>query len=162
MPSLYSYANHNKVGREVTTLSKKELDPSVEEFKSFVKKHPKLIKHVRNKKESWQPYYEKWVLLGEDDDTWNRFKDEGKSSDEGKKEEKNGESEKNQKDFMKQMMGMVDNVDLDKVQGHINQLSGAMTNIQSLVTQFKEMRNKGQTQPQPNKPNPSPFHFGKD
>ncbi len=49
---------------------------SIDDFKQFVKKHPKLIQNVRKEQRRWQEVYENWVLLGEDDPIWNPFKDE--------------------------------------------------------------------------------------
>lgn len=57
-------------------MRQKEIDSSILEFREFISGHPKLIKTVRYGKESWQPYYEKWVLLGEDDPYWNRYRSE--------------------------------------------------------------------------------------
>lgn len=37
---------------------------SINDFKQFVKKHPKLIKEVRKEQRSWQDVYENWVLFG--------------------------------------------------------------------------------------------------
>lgn len=36
---------------------------SINDFKQFVKKHPKLIKEVRKEQRSWQDVYENWVTL---------------------------------------------------------------------------------------------------
>ncbi|BCE14284.1 hypothetical protein RSC3_01640 [Bacillus paralicheniformis] len=37
---------------------------SIDEFKQFIKRHPKLISEVRKQEKSWQEVYENWVLLG--------------------------------------------------------------------------------------------------
>lgn len=46
-----------------------------EKFKIFVRNHPILINHVRNKKMTWQQFYELYDLYGEDDKIWNEFLD---------------------------------------------------------------------------------------
>lgn len=46
-----------------------------ERFKIFVRNHPILINHVRNKKMTWQQFYELYDLYGEDDKIWNEFLD---------------------------------------------------------------------------------------
>lgn len=129
----------------------KSLDPSVQDFKEFVQKHPELIREVRKKGESWQTYYEKWVLLGEEDPFWNRYKgeSEGKTNKQSTKEKPT--------EFLNQIMGMVEQFDLNKVQGHLHNLDGAIGNIQTLVKQFQEMK-----QSQGNSGTKSPFHFHQD
>ncbi len=47
---------------------------SIDEFKTFVKKYPKLKFEVRDGKRSWQSIYEEWTLLG-DDGSWEDFKE---------------------------------------------------------------------------------------
>ncbi|MEQ6387713.1 YlbD family protein [Bacillaceae bacterium S4-13-58] len=132
----------------------KSLDPSVQEFKEFVQKHPDLIRQVRKKGESWQTYYEKWVLLGEEDPFWEQFKDE--TNTKGKK----SNSKEKSTEFLNQMMGMLEQFDLNKVQGHLHNLDGALGNIQTLVKQFQEM--KGNQGNQGNSSPKSPFHFHQD
>jgi len=46
---------------------------SIDEFKEFVKKYPKLKFEVREGKRSWQSIYEEWTLLG-DDGSWDSYK----------------------------------------------------------------------------------------
>jgi len=130
-------------------MSGNDLHPSVQQFKDFVNKHPKLVKEVKDQGASWQPYYEKWVLLGEEDSFWDPYREEEavqpKNTDEKKKEES---SEDNNQEFIGQLMSMAEKVDLNKVQGHIQQLNSAVQNIQSLVGQFQDMKKQlpGQNQ----------------
>ncbi|MBR1377248.1 MAG: hypothetical protein IJ565_05535 [Bacilli bacterium] len=44
-----------------------------EEFKVFVKKHPKLISYVKNGSSSWQKFYEIYDLYGESEDAWKDY-----------------------------------------------------------------------------------------
>ena len=37
-----------------------------ERFKIFVRNHPVLVNHVRNKKMTWQQFYELYDLYGEE------------------------------------------------------------------------------------------------
>ncbi|KGX93289.1 hypothetical protein N781_12850 [Pontibacillus halophilus JSM 076056 = DSM 19796] len=142
----------------------KQLHDSVKEFKQFVKQYPDLIKEVRESDEGWQPVYEKWVLLGEEDDFWTQYKEKEKEAsvkegEESKPEEESTEEEQDEKEVMGQLMGMLDKVDLNKVQGHIQQLNGAITNIQSLVGQFQDFKRQGSTS---DTKKSTPFYFGKD
>lgn len=47
----------------------------MEEFRTFVNKHPKLREEVQTQKRSWQNIYEDWVILGESHDQWNQFQE---------------------------------------------------------------------------------------
>lgn len=54
----------------------KTLHPKVKEFKEFVRNHPKIVKEVRNGNANWQDLFEDWYLLGEEDSTWDKYKNE--------------------------------------------------------------------------------------
>ncbi len=51
------------------------MSTSVERFREFVKKHPKLVELVRNKSRTWQSLYEDWIILGSNDASWTPFSD---------------------------------------------------------------------------------------
>ena len=44
-----------------------------EEFKEFVKKHPRLLKPVQNGDTTWQKLYEIYDLYGEEGEAWNDY-----------------------------------------------------------------------------------------
>ena len=44
-----------------------------DEFKSFVRKNPSLIKYVKNGNMTWQSFYEIYDLYGEDDSAWTNY-----------------------------------------------------------------------------------------
>ena len=46
---------------------------SKEEFKSFVRRHPELIKFVKSGEMNWQKFYELYNLYDEDDTAWNEY-----------------------------------------------------------------------------------------
>lgn len=46
---------------------------SKEEFKIFVKDHPKLIGHVKNGDMNWQKFYELYDLYGAKSDVWDEY-----------------------------------------------------------------------------------------
>lgn len=85
----------------------------IDMFKEFVRKNPKLINKVKNNEMTWQKYYELYELYGEDDDIWNSY------IIDNKKEEK--ESFK-----FNEIINMVKNVDVDKVQSGITSLQKAL------------------------------------
>ncbi|KGP72457.1 spore coat protein YlbD [Pontibacillus yanchengensis] len=154
-------------------MGSKELHPSVQQFKEFVKKYPKLMETVKKNGESWQPYFEKWVLLGEEDEYWSSFKGDANTTDSSKKSTESTQEDQSQEDaeeasaedksqLMGQLMGMIENVDLNKVQGHITQLNGAIQNIQTLVSQFQDMKKSTPNQSNSSSNRRSPFQFGRD
>lgn len=50
----------------------------MDEFRVFVSKYPKIREVVQSGKKTWQNIYEDWVILGEDNDTWNIYKEQKK------------------------------------------------------------------------------------
>lgn len=50
----------------------------MDEFRAFVSKYPKIREVVQSGKRTWQNIYEDWVILGEDNDTWNIYKEQKK------------------------------------------------------------------------------------
>ncbi|MCJ8006149.1 YlbD family protein [Lederbergia wuyishanensis] len=133
-------------------MASKSLHPSVEQFKSFVKEHPKLLQSVRKQEYTWQELYEDWFLLGADDPKWSKFKDNNtvQAVTENKTEQKN---------WVNHITGMIKNMDANQVQNHINQLSQAIGAIQGVINQFQA------SNPPPINPpsaNHNPFAFKKD
>lgn len=56
--------------------TKRELHPSVVEFKQFVKSHPKLVEQVRKRQKTWKELYEDWYLFGAEDPMWEAYRSE--------------------------------------------------------------------------------------
>ena len=44
-----------------------------EEFISFVRSNPSLIKYVRNNEMTWQKFYELYKLYGKDNSVWDEY-----------------------------------------------------------------------------------------
>jgi hypothetical protein len=129
-------------------MSKKTLHPSIQEFKQFVKNHPKLVTEVKKQRKTWQELYEEWYLLGEKDEVWTKFKSNSTES-----EEKKGKT-----DFMNTILSAVKGMDYTQVQQHISSFGDAITNIQQLMSQFRGSDSKTVNN---NKQN-QPFFFNKD
>ncbi|SHM87571.1 spore coat protein YlbD [Gracilibacillus kekensis] len=104
---------------------------SVQQFKTFIHEHPLLIKKVREGELNLQETYEKYVLLGEDDPTWEKYKKNG----EVKAEESTSSSQLYQK-----LWKHIEHLDVNQVENHINDLNGAIGNILTLIDQFKQFR----------------------
>jgi len=127
---------------------------SVEHFKEFVKRHPKLRDEVRNGNKTWQQYYEDWYLYGEDSDIWNPY------SDNRNNPQKELISANDGNGYLGKVMSLVRNLNADQIQGHLSNVNSTLTNIQQLISQFKgpsstPQRNQNTTQNQP-------FNFRKD
>ncbi|MFX3622481.1 MAG: YlbD family protein [Ectobacillus sp.] len=137
------------------TVTKKQHHPSVQKFKEFVRRHPKMIQEVRNGNKTWQQFYEEWYLLGEDDDFWNAYTAEEALKPAAAKEH----VPSNGKNFMGQMMSFIKNIDVDQVQYHLTNVTNAIGSVQQVIQQFKGT-NSSQTQTQLEQNNP--FFFQKD
>ena len=46
------------------------------EFKEFVSRHPKVRDEVVSGKKSWQNIYEDWVIMGENSEIWQPYRNE--------------------------------------------------------------------------------------
>jgi len=134
-------------------LGDQKLHPTVKEFKEFVNRHPKLLKHLRKKGRPWQEYYEKWILLGEEDDYWNAFK--GEDAESGKKNTSDEEdTKKKNTELFSQLIKMAENMDMDKVQKQVHQLSDTLSTVQEAISQFQ--KSKGSA------PNQNPYQWPRD
>lgn len=131
-------------------MSKKTLHPSIQKFKQFVKKHPKLVAEVKKGSKTWQELYEEWYLLGEEDEVWKKYLPEGETIEEEKKDKK---------DFMNTILSAVKGMDYSQVQQHISNFGETIQNIQQLIGQFQGPKNNSTTNT--NQQN-QPFFFNKD
>ncbi|OEH93923.1 YlbD family protein [Bacillus solimangrovi] len=144
----------------------------IDSFRQFVRKHPTLITEVREGNKTWQNVYEDWHILGEEDDVWKPYLKEVASANvdaETSDDKKTDKDEGNNEGF-RQILSMVKNIDMNSIQGHIANMSGAIGNIQELLEQFQASR---QTPTIPNTPTPptppappqqnrNPFFFRQD
>jgi Putative coat protein len=126
----------------VNRLSNK-LHPSVVEFKTFINKHPALIKKIRKSGRSWQEYYEQWALLGEEDPLWDEYKEEESEWKKEEQDENEGSFEKN-KELFSNLIKMTENMDLNKVQKQIDSFNNTISVVQELLGQFKQSDTKSE------------------
>ncbi|GGE66500.1 YlbD family protein [Priestia taiwanensis] len=131
---------------------RKDLHPSVQAFKEFVRKHPQLIVDVREGRRTWQTLYEEWYLIGDDDLAWAKFssRDEEEAEKEAKEENKT----------LGQIMSFFQNLDMDQVQGQLNNFNHMLGNLQQLVGIFTGSSPTNNETKKAAKPNP--FSFQKD
>jgi predicted translin family RNA/ssDNA-binding protein len=126
----------------------KNLHPSVEKFKRFVKKHPKIIQEVRKGHKTWKEFYEDWYLFGEEDEIWNQYKEE-------KREQKTESS-----NFMNKIVSTLKNMDVNEMQQHIASVQEAISAIQNVIGQFQGMKQSQSSSAVPHEHHP--FSFRKD
>lgn len=133
-------------------MATKQKHPSIEKFKDFVKRHPKLSEEVRNKRKTWQDLFEEWYLLGEEDESWESFRQDGAAKDD--KVDKGAKS-----DVIPQLLQSLKKMDMNQMQYHLTNVNSAIGNIQQLIQQFLPNASKGSSPSQAAK---NPFSFRKD
>ncbi|PRS83103.1 MULTISPECIES: YlbD family protein [unclassified Bacillus (in: firmicutes)] len=116
-------------------MTNKQKQTSIDEFKQFVRRHPKLIQEVQTQEKSWQSVYENWIMFGEEDDMWSPYKG-------GKEEKASKPSELGKADFMSKMVSAVKKMDADQMNEQINKMSQSISSLQSLLGQFSSNGSK--------------------
>ncbi len=53
----------------------------MDEFRTFVNQYPKIKEDVRNGNRTWQSVYEDFVILGVDNDVWDKYKEKKTATD---------------------------------------------------------------------------------
>ncbi|MFI3307597.1 MAG: spore coat protein YlbD [Mycoplasmatota bacterium] len=109
----------------------------LDEFKSFVKNNPKLIKFVENKEMTWQKFYEMYDLYGEDKSVWDKYLVVSAGTVSGFK--------------IADALGFLKKMDLENVQEGIN-------SVQRVLGVFGEMGKK-EDEKEDYKPRPIYKHF---
>ncbi|WP_170006893.1 YlbD family protein [Bacillus fonticola] len=137
----------------------KQLHPSVEQFKSFVKEHPGLVKEVRKGNSSWQEHFEDWALFGEDDPKWDEYKsEEARALAEQKKPDEEGS--KSSGEMLSVLLGSVKKMDAETIQKHLHSANEAITAIQGVLSQFQGSSSSQASST--NSSGPGLFSFRKD
>ncbi|WP_096154758.1 MULTISPECIES: YlbD family protein [Bacillus] len=133
----------------------KQKHPSIEKFKDFVKRHPKLRDQVKSEQKTWQELFEEWYLLGEEDEMWVSFRDKTEptiSSDSNK-------SSEDKTDIIPQVLSALKKMDTNQIQYYLTNANHAIGNIQQLIQQFIPTNSKGNSTSQGPR---NPFSFRKD
>ncbi|WP_428908762.1 YlbD family protein [Niallia sp. Krafla_26] len=131
-------------------MSNQKIHPSVEEFKKFVTKHPKILDEVRNGDATLQELYEDWYLLGEDDPRWENLLSEQRAD----------QTENAKTDWTSSILESMKKMDPAQIQHYIGHISQALQTVQGVLAQFQSGNQKPSATPQ-EKPN-NPFFFRKD
>jgi hypothetical protein len=133
-------------------MTNKKLHPSIEQFKSFVKRNPKILEEVRSGRTTLQEFYEEWYLLGEDDTRWDDFRSEKKAEF--------AESQ-SKVDWLSNILETMKKMDPGQMQSYISHLSQALGAVQGVLTQFQQGTVKNSSNSPQQKPS-HPFSFRKD
>ena len=102
------------------------MSAKMEEFRTFVSKHPLLRDEVRNNKFTWQNVYEEWVLYGEDDESWKKYeradqiKSESLNTDDEDQITENQTSSTVNLDSIKSIMNYVQKINPDSLNKTLN------------------------------------------
>lgn len=113
-------------------------------FKEFVRKNPKLIKYVKNGDMTWQKFYEMFDLYGEDDNIWKEY-----ITDDLKKDAAAATGFS-----VAEFFNWMKNIDLDSIQNSVNSL-------QRVIGVMEDFTKKGNNDTKKNdyKPRPIYKHF---
>lgn len=107
-----------------------------EEFKTFVKKNPKLVKYIKDGSSSWQKFYEIYDMYGEDENVWKEYLGVGVTSA-----------------GIGEVVNIFKNINLDSLQNGVN-------NIQRVLGVIGDLTNKDTTtKKEEYKPRPIYKHF---
>lgn len=101
------------------------MSAKMEEFRTFVTKHPLLKDEVRNKKFTWQNVYEEWTLYGEDDESWKKYESVNNKIDESNQNDKDVQNPDSQNstvnlDSIKSIMNYVQKINPDSLNKTLN------------------------------------------
>lgn len=109
-------------------------EEAVKSFKQFVKSHPELIKGVKEQEKTWKDVFDEYVLFGEKHEIWEAYgiKKEPKKKPPGASE------------FMR-LFDFLGNLDAKSVQDKLEQVNGALTNIQELIQIWQPQRGTDST-----------------
>lgn len=97
----------------------------MDEFRDFVSRYPGIKEAVTSGSYSWQQIYENWVILGENDSMWQKYK--------GKKEEKSKNSIEDMlsQTSIKNVINYVKNIDPDSISKTLNTIQKVLQITQS-------------------------------
>lgn len=96
---------------------------SKEEFKSFVRKNPTLIKYVNNNSMTWQKFYEMYDMYGESNDIWSSYLNNTSNTISNVSSSENA---------FRELINTVKGINLEKVQKGINSLQKTISLVQEL------------------------------
>lgn len=148
------------------------MHPSVEQFKHFVKEHPKISMEIRSNQKSLQQFYEEWSVLGADHEQWipyktmnqqaETFQQASQQMNQQTTAQPNSDStqqseQQNATDTLGQLMNMMRRFNVQDLQNHLAQFSSVLSNVQNVMQTFQQPTNS-QSRPTQDQP----FSFRRD
>ncbi|WP_051263369.1 spore coat protein YlbD [Tuberibacillus calidus] len=115
----------------------RKTNEAVNNFKAFLRSHPEIIQAVKEQGKSWKDVFDEYVLFGEDHEIWESY---GVKKHIMKKPP--GAAE------IMRILDFIGNLDAKAVQEHLEQINGALTNIQELI-QLWQPQQQSQQFPMP-------------
>ena len=97
----------------------------LQEFKSFLLKHPHLIKKVRSGESTWQNLFEEWYLFGEDDARWKENSPDKASSS---------------TQWIHTLKNKLQSLDDDQIEQYVEQCKDALEMVSGLLSQFQSAK----------------------
>lgn len=107
----------------------------IDEFKNYVKNNPSLINYVKKGTMTWQGFYEIYDLYGEDKNAWNKYL--------------NNDIKKDTKSSFSDIVNIVKNMDVDKVQESITSIQKAVDLFSGLFIKDNAKTNNNSYTPRP-------------
>lgn len=113
---------------------------NIDNFKSFVKKNPNLVTHVRNGNMSWQKFYEIYDIYGEEENVWKEYlvTSDNKVISESKKTTTTSTSFSN-------ILEIAKNLDANKIQDGITSIQKAISLFGDMLIKDKPVTNSTYT-----------------
>lgn len=97
------------------------------EFREFVSLHPLLRDEVKKGSRTWQNIYEEWVLYGDGDNLWQKYKEKAK---EETKSQKIGDMLN--MDKVKNVIGYVKKINPDQINRTLNNVQKVIQIVQTV------------------------------
>ncbi len=96
----------------------------VDEFKSFVRSNPVLIKHIKSGEMTWQKFYEIYDIYGENEEVWNEYLTVSSVSEENSQTNTTKSSSSYR---LGDFINMAKNIDVNKVQDSLTSLQKTLS-----------------------------------
>lgn len=93
------------------------MQSKMDEFREFVRRHPKIRDEVRAGRRTWQNIYEEWVIYGEDDAQWYDYREEPQTGN-----PVGGNNISLNVDSIKNIIGYIQKIDPDKLNRTLNSI----------------------------------------